>query len=339
MLHVKRTRAKGRWYYYFRTGQLNAEGTEILAPLPTPTDPGFGGRYAGLLSARTKREQMPSSAGLTVPALRRLYEKSPHFLTLSAATQVAYGLYLDHLCKMLPSAPAGAVERKDIVLLVDQYADRPGAANLLLKTVRALYKWGRVRGHVENEPCRDIEELPTGEHAPWPEHVLSAALEADNRRIRLSVHLLLYTAQRIGDVTRMKWTDIVTGDDGVRRIRVTQQKTKKGLLIRLHDKLVDELAFDQPRIGYILEGVRGQPLGVPTLRKDLQTFASTLGAKVVPHGLRKNAVNALLEAGCSVAEAASISGQCLQMVEHYAKARSQTKLGDSAVLKWQTDKR
>jgi hypothetical protein len=55
----------------------------------------------------------------------------------------------------------------------------------------------------------------------------------------------------------------------------------------------------------------------------------------VPHGLRKNAVNALLEAGCSAAEAASISGQSLQMVEHYAKQRAQARLADAAVLKWQ----
>lgn len=31
----------------------------------------------------------------------------------------------------------------------------------------------------------------------------------------------------------------------------------------------------------------------------------------------------------------AISGQTLQMVEHYAKARSQLKLGEAAILKWQ----
>jgi hypothetical protein len=67
----------------------------------------------------------------------------------------------------------------------------------------------------------------------------------------------------------------------------------------------------------------------------LQAFAAELGVKVVPHGLRKNAVNALLEAGCSAAETATISGQTLQMVEHYAKARSQKRLGEIAILKWQ----
>jgi hypothetical protein len=47
--------------------------------------------------------------------------------------------------------------------------------------------------------------------------------------------------------------------------------------------------------------------------------AARRGYKVVPHGLRKNAVNTLLEVGCTVAEVSSITGQSLQMVEHYAK--------------------
>jgi hypothetical protein len=55
----------------------------------------------------------------------------------------------------------------------------------------------------------------------------------------------------------------------------------------------------------------------------------------VPHGLRKNAVIALLEAGCSSPETAAISGQSLRVVEHYAKERDQSLMADSAVLKWQ----
>jgi hypothetical protein len=45
-------------------------------------------------------------------------------------------------------------------------------------------------------------------------------------------------------------------------------------------------------------------------------------------------VNALLECGCSAAETAAISGQTLQLVEHYAKKRDQRKLASAAILKW-----
>jgi integrase len=337
MLHVKRTRAKGRQYLYFRTGQRDQKGREILVKLPSARDPGFGDTYAALLAARSRRDKARAAAvaELTVPAFCDLYERSEHFRLLAHGTQRLYGISLAHFRKMLPTAPAAQLERKDIVRLIDARADTPGAANSLLRAINALYKWGRLRGHLENNPCRDIGELSVGEHEPWPEHVVEAALAADSERVRLAVHLLLYTAQRIGDVVQMKWTDIVRDDRGLRRISIRQQKTGRVLLIPLHSALAQELDRHAQSLGYIIAGVQARPLSQKTLRVDLQRFAAGFGAKVVPHGLRKNAVNALLEAGCSAAETAAISGQTLQMVEHYAKARSQRKLGESAILKWQ----
>jgi integrase len=279
--------------------------------------------------------QAAATAELSVAAFCDLYERSEHFRGLSAGTQRLYGISLAYFRRMLPTAPAAQLERKDVVRLVDGRAETPGAANSLLRAINALYKWGRLRGHVENNPCRDIGELAVGEHEPWPEHILEAALAADDDRVRLAVHLLLYTAQRIGDVVQMKWTDLSTGEDGRKRLVVRQQKTGRQLLIPLHGALQRELERQQQSLGYIIAGVQARPLSQKALRGDLQRFAAELGAKVVPHGLRKNAVNALLEAGCSAAETAAISGQTLQMVEHYAKGRSQQKLGEAAILKWQ----
>lgn len=332
LLHVKRTRAKGRTYYYFRTGQLDPRGKEIFAPLPDPSDPGFGASYGSYLAARSRRTSC--KAEMTVPGLVDLYERSHHFRELAAGSQRLYGFGLRYLCKMLPTAPAGRLERIDVVRLVDGRADQPGAANALLRTIRALYRWARERGHVENDPCRDIAELAIGEHDPWPDQILEAALIADDDRVRLGTHLLFYTGQRIGDVVTMKRTDIRDG-----RIEVTQRKTGRRLSIMLHPALCAELDSLPPGIGYILPGLDGRPLHQNVLRKALKAFAAELGAKVVPHGLRKNAVNSLLEAGCSAAETASITGQSLQMVEHYAKARSQQRLADSAVLRWQGHRR
>ena len=55
----------------------------------------------------------------------------------------------------------------------------------------------------------------------------------------------------------------------------------------------------------------------------------------VPHGLRKNAVNALLEAGCTIAEVSAITGQTHQVVEHYAAQVNRRKLGKSAIVKFE----
>ncbi|PPD28690.1 MAG: hypothetical protein CTY20_09140 [Hyphomicrobium sp.] len=54
------------------------------------------------------------------------------------------------------------------------------------------------------------------------------------------------------------------------------------------------------------------------------------------HGLRKSAVVFLLEAGCSDAETAAITGQSRDMVEHYAKHVNQKRLTALAILKWES---
>lgn len=56
---------------------------------------------------------------------------------------------------------------------------------------------------------------------------------------------------------------------------------------------------------------------------------------LVFHGLRKSAIVFLLEAGCTDAEVAAITGQSRQMVEHYARLVNQKKLAAVAINKWE----
>jgi len=51
--------------------------------------------------------------------------------------------------------------------------------------------------------------------------------------------------------------------------------------------------------------------------------------------LRKSAVVALLEADCTTSQVSAITGQTLQMVEHYAKQVNQRSLAREAILKWE----
>lgn len=53
----------------------------------------------------------------------------------------------------------------------------------------------------------------------------------------------------------------------------------------------------------------------------------------------KNDVNALLEAGCTIAEVSAITGQTHQVVEHYAAKVNRRKLGKSAIVKFEAARR
>lgn len=333
--YIKRVKARGKVYLYFDTG-AKKDGKPILKPLPDPKSRDFGGAYAALLGHRNRRSGI--KAQTSVKDLISLYEKSAEYRKLAKNSQRLYSLHLAKVAHEMGDAPAAKVEPRDIARMMDKLGDKPATANLVLATVGALYSWARIahRQYVPPtcDPTRDIKQLEVGEHKPWPEHVLQAALESDKARVRLATHLLYYTAQRIGDAVNMRWSDI---RDGV--LHITQQKTGKDLRIHIHSALAAELAKTPRRALTILTTVDGHSIGPQRIRIALKEHCAAFGLDLVPHGLRKNAVIALLEAGCSVAETASISGQSFQMVEYYAKLRDQGKLSSAAVLKWERNGR
>jgi hypothetical protein len=85
--------------------------------------------------------------------LVEMFYKSPHYRkTISDGSRKIYRIYLDRFAKLLPVAPAAEVTRQDMGILMDKMADTPGAANAMIGSVSALYKWARSRHHVTNEP-------------------------------------------------------------------------------------------------------------------------------------------------------------------------------------------
>jgi len=68
-----------------------------------------------------------------------------------------------------------------------------------------------------------------------------------NEQLRLALHLLLYTGQRVGDVVTMKWSDIADG-----RITVVQEKAGRWVTIPVDTRLAAMLKEIPRRSDYIL---------------------------------------------------------------------------------------
>lgn len=330
--HVHRKVAKGHAYYYFDTG-AKVDGRPVLARLPDIRDPIFAEAYQLAVAARKKRRGI--EGGKTFDWLLRLFERSPEFKRLAKNSQKSYTRHLAYASAAFRDAdgnswPLGVVEADDVLLLRDHHAETPGTANAIVRAVSALYSWAKKPGrrYVAENPANGIDLLDGGEHQPWPDWLLEEALA--DAKVRSIVGLFYFTGQRIGDVIRMQWTDVADG-----MIEVRQEKTDTLLSIPVHAELAAMLK-DMPRKGFtILSPGNGKAWSPGGLRSMLQAWAKERGQKVVPHGLRKNAVNGLLEAGCSEAEAAAITGQSLKMVAHYAKQRNQKRLGKAAILKFE----
>lgn len=322
---VHRKTAKGRTYYYFDTG-IKKDGKTILKRLPELRSPEFGPAYASALQAKSHRN--PSLVEvITVREMAKRYERSAEFAKLADNSQRSYRHYLKAIDANLGMAPVDRVTRVDVLRLLDKLADRPAAANTTLAVINALYTWGRRRGLATVEPGKDILENDSTDYEPWPDELIEAALACDDPVIRTSVALLYFTAQRIGDVCKMRWSDIRNGV-----LYLKQQKTGTSLEIPVHARLLPLLGTPA---GMTILVKDGKPFTPAAIRGRLQKWAAAQGYKIVPHGLRKSAVNAILEVGSTAAETGAISGQSLQLVEHYAKRRDRGKLAGAAIVKWQ----
>jgi integrase len=175
------------------------------------------------------------------------------------------------------------------------------------------------------------------EHEPWPAELVERFMREAKPFLRWAIKLALYTGQRRSDLVKMKWSQFWRDDRGRYWIDVCQQKTGASLSIPCHEELRQELET-MPRIAdTILVGDRGEPLLADSLsaavRKQLR--AMSVDGYVI-HGLRKNAANALSEAGCTTMQIASITGhKTTSMVEHYSKKRDQRELASAAIGKWE----
>jgi len=327
--HVKFTRSKGKLYAYFNTGRKVA-GKTVYAPMPPFGTPGFYESYASFMGARTKRQVFVH----TVESLSDAYQASPEFAKLAAGTQRLYRITCKRIVEQMGKVTIDRVNRQMVRGILETQLTGNGARNIFLAVTGVLYKWARRRDLTLNNPTDELESYPIGTHEPWPDDILEAALVAEDDRVRLAVHILYYTGLRIGDAIKLRWSDIKDG-----WIYVTPQKTsrfKKTLTFPVHYALREELDRTARRGLTILCAETGAPLAkADVIRRSLQAFAKDAGIEAVPHGLRKNAVNALLAAGCELAQVAAITGQSFRMIEHYAKGANGRRLGEAAILKFE----
>jgi integrase len=328
-LRVKK--AKGKTYWYFDAGK-GPDGRRELIPLPHIKDPSFGGALARAQATRTNRKNRQGV--LTLDGMIRLYEKSPEFRELSEASKRSYSRYLARANTLIRdrhgnSPPVKAIERADILQLRDSLSDTPGAASQAVRSMGALFAWAIDNERAKDNPAKGVKKFRATPHKEWPDALVEDALE--DPQVGMPVALLYFTGQRINEVAKMSWTD-VRGD----HMRVLVQKTKRQIDVAILPELAEMLQRTPKLATTILTNANGQPWTQSGLRQKLQEWAKGRGHKVVPHGLRKNAVNALFEAGCTAAEVAGITDQSIGMLEHYSKGVNRLKLGRAAVAKLDT---
>lgn len=179
----------------------------------------------------------------------------------------------------------------------------PQMARHWLKALRRLLQFAVTEGFRADDPTQGIKRacIKSDGYHTWTEAEIDQfeARHAIGTRARLAFALLLYTAQRRGDVITMGRQHVRDG-----AIAVRQQKNGATLQIPIHAELRKALDADPSEHLTFLVTEQGRPFTAAGFSNWFRRCRAA--AKLPPvcssHGLRKAACRRLAEAGCTAAQ-------------------------------------
>jgi integrase len=302
------------------------------APLPgLPGSEEFLRAYQDAISGQAPPAPSPHKEG-TLAAVALSFYRSAEFKNLKPSSRETYRLVLDPITKrdghrLVRDLPVDKARK----LIEEIGGDRPGMANLTRSVLRRLMSYAIACGIRSDNPFDHVPTYRLGTHHTWTDAEIK---QFESRwplgtRERLALALLLYTAQRGGDVVRLRRSDIKGGV-----IRLVQQKTGEEVFIDIHPALARAIEAG-PSLGLTLIGDRyGRPIkrGRLTALIASAVAAAGLPPRCVAHGLRKAGLRRLAEHGATTKEIAAVSGhRTLKEVERYTSKADQQRLARAAI--------
>ncbi|PRX33963.1 Site-specific recombinase XerD [Meinhardsimonia xiamenensis] len=308
--YVYRRTAKGRTYWYYERGG-------VRVPMPPPDHPDFPEKYA---LARRGTPLKPAPNRRTFRRLIEDYRASARWAKLAPRTRRDYERVLLWAIDRIGELDPAKMERRHVLRARDENRDRMRFANYIVQVLSVLFEQAIDQGWMTHNPARGIPMLKKkgdGPHRPWPQDKLeafAAAAEPDTIA-RTAMELCIGTGQRIGDVLKMRWSDIRDGG-----IEVRQGKTGSRLWIPFTPRLAAYLARLPRRGMTIVCGRDGRPVTYHYAAAEIRRIRDRIGAlDYTIHGWRYTAAAELAAAGCSDDEIQAITGhKALAMVAKYA---------------------
>jgi integrase len=271
----------------------------------------------------------------TVNAVIVGYYNSLAFRSLAPNTQSKRRNILERFREVHGDKRIALLPREFVVRALSKKS--PFAARNWLKTLRGLLQFAVNENFRADDPTQGIKLPPIksdGIHC-WTDAEIEKyeMCHPLGTKGRLAFALLLYTAQRLGDVIAM-------GRQHLRdsAICVRQQKTGAVLRIPIHPELrkaLDKTFFEHLTFLVTEHDKPFTATGFGSWFRN-RCVEAGLSRNCSAHGLRKAACRRLAEAGCTAHQIAAISGHAsLREVERYTKAADQVRLARQAFDKEQ----
>lgn len=266
------------------------------------------------------------------------YFKSAMFQELDPRTQKVRRAILERFCQNKGDGdkPFALLLHRHIRVRRDEMADRPEAANSMVKALRQLYRFALRYDHHDDNPADKVEYLK-GNADGFHSWSLAEIEKFENTHAigtpaRLALALALYTGQRRADL-------VVFGKQHVRDgwLIFTQHKGRNRSPVRLEIPIIQELQtiIDQAPTGDLtfLVTAFNRPFTSNGFGNRFRKWCDEAGlSNCSVHGLRKAAAARLAELGCTEQEIMSITGhRTSKEVTRYTRAASQKTRAESAL--------
>ena len=194
---------------------------------------------------------------------------------------------------------AAGIKRREVIALLEEIADRgaPVGANRTLEIMRRIFNWGIEQEIVTVNPAQRIKKVGVETQR---ERVLSddeiravwAALEDETPGMRDLFRLRLLTAQRPGEVSRLRWQDI---DLKAGWWTIPSEFSKNRLTHRVPiSPPVVNIIRDHAKRAEGSDWVFPSPTGKGPLRavwRAMRNIRKQTGVDFVPHDLRRTAAS------------------------------------------------
>jgi integrase len=321
----------GKMRYYFRR-----KGFPKVA-LPSPGSPGFMAAYeaANIAPTTSTLGFLPGSLGWTIEK----FVASEEYAQRAANTRLTYSRTFDELRKEFGAGLMRDLQSRHVKKIRDHFRQKftASVADAALGCLSVLWQYAdnSLDLNLNSNPTTGVARVhkakEENERQPWTDSVFATFEANAPGQLRLAVILLLYTGQRVSDVVKMRWSHF----DG-EFIEVVQQKTGQYVSIPCHQRLKATLLTLSRAGEFILAGERRESYKAGSVSTLVRRVLNSNGIKGYSvHGLRKNAVQKLAEAGCDVQEIMAITGhRSIAMALHYAKRAERKRLARRAMDRW-----
>jgi integrase len=314
-------------YRYRRAGQ------KAIYLHGTPGSPEFALEYDAAASGRTT--EIVPGASRTIPgtinALAVAIYASAEWRLLEDSTKDTYRGIIERLRTDYGDQSVRAIQPQHVLKMRDKRAETPWAANKMVQVLRWMMNFAIARQWRVDNPAVGLKALKATSvgFPPWTEADIAQfeTYWAVGTRERLAFDLLLFTAQRSGDVRQMGRQQI--RDDA---ILVRQEKTKAFLELPIHPRLRPSLQTVPAGQMLFLATKSGAGFTAGGFGNWFRDAAREAGIENrSAHGLRKSAATRLADAGCTEAQIKAVTGHTTSKeVERYTKARDQKRLAQDA---------